>query len=201
MYVPTLETERLAIRPLALQDLDSCHQLYTDIGWTKPDYSESRNREEQRAWLQWSVMNYEQLARLHQPPFGERAVTLKEDGRFAGLVGYVPYLNAFGQLPYFGGAAGAGYTLEMGLFWAISPAHQGQGYATEAAQALIDYAFTTFRLKRIVAGTDYDNLASQGVMRRLGMRLERNPFPEPPWLQVVGILERGRDFNARTQRR
>ena len=26
-------------------------------------------------------------------------------------------------------------------------------------------------------------------MRKLGMRLERNPSPEPPWLQVVGVLE------------
>lgn len=37
--------------------------------------------------------------------------------------------------------------------------------------------------------TEYDNLASQAVMRKLGMRLERNPLLEPRWLQVVGILE------------
>jgi hypothetical protein len=28
-----------------------------------------------------------------------------------------------------------------------------------------------------------------GVMRKLGMHLERNPYPEPPWLQVVGVIE------------
>jgi hypothetical protein len=28
-----------------------------------------------------------------------------------------------------------------------------------------------------------------GVMRKLGMRIERNPFPDPPWLQVVGFIE------------
>ena len=37
--------------------------------------------------------------------------------------------------------------------------------------------------------TDYPNLASQGVMRRLGVRLERNPQSEPPWLQMVGVLD------------
>jgi hypothetical protein len=28
-----------------------------------------------------------------------------------------------------------------------------------------------------------------GVMRKLGMHLARNPYPEPSWLQVVGVLE------------
>jgi RimJ/RimL family protein N-acetyltransferase len=75
------------------------------------------------------------------------------------------------------------------LFYAVSPAYRRQGFATEAAQALADYAFRRLRLKRIVATTDYGNAASIGVMRSLGMRVERNPLAEPPWLQVVGILE------------
>src|ERR1700751_831918 len=78
---------------------------------------------------------------------------------------------------------------EVGLFYAITPALRGQGYATEAAQALVDYDFQQLRLKRIVATTTYENAASMGVMRKLGMRLERNPYAEPPWLQVVGVLE------------
>ena len=28
-----------------------------------------------------------------------------------------------------------------------------------------------------------------GVMRKIGMRIERNPYPEPSWLQIVGVLE------------
>ena len=63
------------------------------------------------------------------------------------------------------------------------------GYASEAAQALIDYAFQELRLKRIVATTSYDNIGSMGVMRKLGMRVEENLLGEPPWLQVVGVLE------------
>jgi ribosomal-protein-alanine N-acetyltransferase len=57
------------------------------------------------------------------------------------------------------------HTPEFGLYWAISPAHQRQGYATEAARAMIDYAFNSFKLKRIVATTTYDNTASMGVMQ------------------------------------
>jgi ribosomal-protein-alanine N-acetyltransferase len=44
-------------------------------------------------------------------------------------------------------------------------------------------------VKRVVATTTYENAASVRVMRKLGMRVERNPFPDPPWLQVVGLLE------------
>jgi hypothetical protein len=43
--------------------------------------------------------------------------------------------------------------------------------------------------RQIVAMTRYDNPASIGVMRKLGMRIEHNLLPDPPWLQVVGIIE------------
>jgi RimJ/RimL family protein N-acetyltransferase len=50
-------------------------------------------------------------------------------------------------------------------------------------------------LKRVVATTDYDNVASLGVMRKLGMRIEKNPRREPPWLQVAGIVDNNRGPN------
>ena len=39
-----------------------------------------------------------------------------------------------------------------------------------------------------MADMTYDNLASIAVMRKLGMRIERNPCRDPAWLQIVGIL-------------
>jgi RimJ/RimL family protein N-acetyltransferase len=77
----------------------------------------------------------------------------------------------------------------VGLFWTTAPEVQGRGYATEAAQALIAYAFTKMKVARIVATTEFDNEASMGVMRKLGMTILRNPLPEPHWFQVVGLLE------------
>jgi predicted acetyltransferase len=71
----------------------------------------------------------------------------------------------------------------------MSPAYQRQGYTTEAVHAMVSYAFGTLKLKRIVATTTHNNAGSMGVMRKLGMRIERNPYLDPPWLQVVGILE------------
>ncbi len=75
------------------------------------------------------------------------------------------------------------------MFWAISPAFQGQGFATEAARALTSYAFGTLKLGRIVATAELDNAASIPVMRGLGMRIERNPYSQPEWFQIAGIVE------------
>ncbi|MBN1965529.1 MAG: GNAT family N-acetyltransferase, partial [Anaerolineae bacterium] len=120
-------------------------------------------------------------------------VVQRETGILIGVAGFVPALNNYELLADFvpGQAANpAGRSaLELGLYYAIAPAHQRQGYASEAARALVAYAFDHLRLRRIVATTTHDNAASQGVMQRLGMRLLRNTQPEPPWLQVVGVLE------------
>jgi hypothetical protein len=63
---------------------------------------------------------------------------------------------------------------------------------TWIARALVDHAFEHLRLERLVATTTYVNAASIAVMRKLGMRIERNPYPSPPWLQVVGVLHHPR---------
>jgi RimJ/RimL family protein N-acetyltransferase len=193
--MPVLETPRLMVRPFVMEDLADAHRLF-DAELSGMDLTDDAGAslEERARWLQWSVLNYEHLARLHQPPYGDRAIVLREPVALIGSVGFVPCLMPFEQLPYFARGdepASLGRSSpELGLFWAVSPAHQRQGYATEAARAMVDYAFQQLRLRRVVATTEYDNLASIGVMRRLGMRIERNPLPEPPWLQVVGVLER-----------
>lgn len=58
---------------------------------------------------------------------------------------------------------------EVELLYALLPAHWGQGLATEAARAVLDHAFTTLPLTRILAGADPPNAASFAVMERLGM--------------------------------
>jgi RimJ/RimL family protein N-acetyltransferase len=188
MQIPVLETERLWIRPFARDDLEACHQLFDIEART-----EVQSLDERRQWLTWAVMNYVELDKLRQPPYGDRAVVLKSNGGLVGSVGLVPCLGPFGVLPSFGSAAdpqaARRHVPEVGLFWALSTAHRRQGYATEAARALIDFAFERLHLRRIVAETDYANERSMAVMRRLGMRLEKNPYLEPKWFQVVGVLE------------
>ena len=192
MRMPPLETERLLIRPFTMDDLSDIYRILdVELATADDDTAGAYALDERRQWLQWTILSYEELAKLYQPPYGERAVVLKQTEQLIGACGFVPCLNAFEQLPAFRsageGVAARLYSTEFGLFWAMSPAHQRQGYATEAATALIGYAFTELHLVRIVATTTYENAASIRVMQKLGMRIERNPYPDPPWLQVVGI--------------
>ncbi|HZW02522.1 MAG TPA: GNAT family N-acetyltransferase [Anaerolineaceae bacterium] len=186
--IPILTTERLVIRPFAPDDLDDVHRILDVENQPAP-----RPRAERAQFLEWTVRNYQELARLYQPPYGDRAVVERTSGELIGAVGLVPAYGPFGLLPYFSGQIEPERRNllwpEFGLFYAVSTRHQRQGYATEASRALIEYVFEALRPRRIVATTSRENIASQRVMVRLGMRLERNPYPEPEWFQVVGVLE------------
>ena len=204
LHLPALRTARLTIRPFVLDDLDAIHHLL-DVELRAVDFGTAGagTRDARREWLEWTVLNYRQLADLNQPPYGERAVVLDDDGSLIGACGFVPCLNAFAQIPSLSPtrlSAEGIYTAEVGLYYAFAPAHQRRGYATEAVKALITFAFAELMLHRIVATTTYDNEPSIGVMRRLGMRIERNPLPDPPWLQVVGVLDKPEIEPSRHQR-
>jgi ribosomal-protein-alanine N-acetyltransferase len=197
LKMPVLETDRLFIRPFEMEDLEAAHSLFDlDLNADILHAEKMVTREARAQWLQWIVLNYEQLANLNQPPYGDRAIVLKSTQKLIGSCGFVPCLSPFEQMPnfmYYDGSGNPGlYTTEVGLFYAISPSHQRRGYGSEAAQALVDYAFDSLHLKRVIATTDFDNIASMAVMRKLGMQIERNPLAEPPWLQVVGVLENNR---------
>lgn len=60
-----------------------------------------------------------------------------------------------------------GAPLEIG--WRLVPEHNGKGYATEAAKAIIAFAAEKVGATRLVAVADPDNIPSQRVMQRLGM--------------------------------
>ena len=59
------------------------------------------------------------------------------------------------------------------VLWALHPDAWGRGYATEVAQAALVYGFETLGLELIFAITLPDNLASQAVMKRLGLTYRR----------------------------
>ncbi len=186
------ETPRLHIRPFVLEDTPTIHRIL-DLcfgdGTLIDDPEALRERE---SWVQWSNLSALWHERMHQPPYQDMAVVHRESGTLVGSVGYAPVLAPIEQLPGLGTTAvgtPALFTAEVGLFWAIDPEHRGRGYATEAGQALLEHAFTHLRLKRIVATTEFDNTASQQVMVKLGMRLERNPLPTPPWFQILGVMD------------
>src|SRR5262249_41374951 len=59
------------------------------------------------------------------------------------------------------------------LGFAFLARHQGQGYAREAATAVLALASARFQLKRLLAITDPDNVASRTVLERVGFTFER----------------------------
>lgn len=188
LEVPELITARLRIRPFEQGDLHQVFQLL-DLELEGADPDDKGRMEARRRWLEWTVLSYSEFAQLHQPPYGDRAVTLRESGEIIGACGFAPCLAPFEQLGR-ESQYGTSYTAEVGLYYAISPRYRRKGYASEAARALVEFGFSELNLRRIVATTTYDNQGSMGVMRQLGMRIERNLFKEPAWFQVVGILDK-----------
>ena len=175
--LPVLRTPRLVIRPLGDADEDGL-----PIGARR-----ARRRRRSGAGSPGPWRPQAALADLHQPPYGERAVVLAATGELVGLVGLVPAVGPFDQLD--GSPPGGPWTPEFGLYWALAPAHRGNGYATEAAAALCRALFAALHPKRLIAMTERSNTASQAVMRRLGMTMRANHHDEPEWLQVVGVLD------------
>ena len=191
MRMPVLETERLLIRPFTLADLADVHSLLdADLDPTVFG-AQALALAERESWLRWTIAGYEENAKLLNPPYGDRAMELKGVGTLVGACGLVPAFGPFALLPSFGVEAGdpraARNRPEVGLYYALAPGHRGYGYATEAARALIDFAFGMMHTARVVATTTRDNAASIAVMKRLGMRVEENPHRG--WLEVAGVIE------------
>ena len=90
--------------------------------------------------------------------FGLWAAERRADGRLAGMIGLSRV--AAGDLP-------VGPCVEIG--WRLHPDVWGRGLASEGARAALDWGFGPGALTEILAFTAETNLASQAVMRRIGM--------------------------------
>lgn len=100
--------------------------------------------------------------------YGMYAVERKDDNIFMGTVG----LNNVEFKAHFTPAVEVAWRLDY-EFW-------GQGYATEAAHAVLDHAFNGLKIKEIVAFTVHDNTRSIHVMEKLGMVYdEKGDFDYP----------------------
>jgi ribosomal-protein-alanine N-acetyltransferase len=185
MEMPPLETERLLIRPFTDVDLPA---VLAVLGSSGPAATAATER-----YVRHGVLNAVVLAELRQPPYGDRAVVLRATGELVAVAGLVPAYGPFDQLrPADEEPARPRppslHRPEVGLFYHVRADVRRRGYATEAARALVDFAFGPMGLARIVATTERDNVASQAVMRRLGMQIHENARRGPGWFQVVGLL-------------
>ena len=149
-----LETGRLTLRRLALDDLDSLYALYTDPEIVRFIPDASRTYEETRKELEWHMHGWPE-----RPELGLWATIHKETGAFIGRCGLLPW-TIDGQA-------------EVEVAYLISRAYQGQGLATEAAEAILDYGFEALGLSRLVCLIDAENLASIRVAEKIGMAFEK----------------------------
>ncbi|HEY2566295.1 MAG TPA: GNAT family N-acetyltransferase, partial [Candidatus Aquirickettsiella sp.] len=82
------------------------------------------------------------------------AVELKSNREFIGFAGLLVV------------SFEAHFTPAVEIGWRLAFRHWGNGYATEAAKAIVDFAFSTLRLEKVVSFTVENNIRSRRVMER-----------------------------------
>ena len=156
----TIETERLILRPVEGRDWRAIHRYQSLPEVVRYLPHEPFTEDDACAFaLRWSEQARQaEQARPQSDEWPEMLVAQhKASGR---LIGHLPFEKFSPKYR----------TREIG--WVFAPGHQGQGYATEAARAVLGLAFEKLGLHRMVATCDPRNRASYRVMEKLGMRRE-----------------------------
>ena len=170
-------TARLLLREYAETDWPAVLEYQRDPRYLRFNPWEDRTEEQVRAFVQAFID-----ARSEQPRKRFAfAVTLKATGQVIGNC------NIRKNRP-------EDRVAEMG--YEIAPHYWGNGYATEAARAIVELGFGPLDLHRIAAWCIAENTASSHVLEKLGMRLEGR-LREQEWLKqrwwdtlLYAILER-----------
>jgi ribosomal-protein-alanine N-acetyltransferase len=155
--LPCLETARLFLRPLEGSDLDALHALWTDRQvrkylWDDGIISRERAAQEiRRSESDFDSHGYGQWGVFPLEAIGEPKTMIG----FCGL-------RRFGDPP------------EVEVLYGLAPKYWGRGLATEAARAVLGFGFEQAGVQQVLAGADAPNIASFGVMQRLGMTYSRN---------------------------
>lgn len=148
LTTPTLHTARLRLRPFTEADTDAIYALMSNAYvlryWDAPPWRE-------RAQAERFIARCQQMA---QEGSGVRlAIERTTDGLFIGWCVLAKWDPTYRS-------AMIGYCL-ADKAW-------GQGFATEAAGALLQWAFATLDLNRVQSGADTRNTASERVLEKLG---------------------------------
>jgi len=153
-----LETPRLLLREFELSDAIALEGILGDPV-TMEYYPAPFPRAEVEEWIRRNRGRYRDCG------FGIWAMLLKDSGELIGDCGcFVRELEELGGNAEF----------EMG--WHVRRDLWGRGYATEAAQACIGYAFSSLDAKRIIAMVRPENKSSCRVAEKIGMNCEKIIF-------------------------
>jgi len=180
-----LESDRLVLRRVVPDDLPFYARLHALPEVARYLYPGGRPRtpEETARWLRYTLASYEKLA------LGYLAVVRKADGALIGRCGLMDLvIESAPSTPeirrgWFGrdeAPADFALTYEAELGYTFDPAAWGQGFATEAARCVRDYARDVLRLPYAVSAILPQNVRSRRVAERAGARAESQ-------MDVIGL--------------
>jgi [ribosomal protein S5]-alanine N-acetyltransferase len=149
-----LKTQRLLLRHLEVGDLDALFALYRDPEIRQYFPDGVRTLAQTREELEWFVHGPTRRSGL-----GLWATVERGTGAFLGRCGLLPWEIA--GVP------------EVELAFLIDKARWGEGLATEAARAIVQYAREALGLARLICLITPGNAASVAVARKVGMSFER----------------------------
>jgi len=147
-----LETKRLFLRPLTMDDLDSFAHLVADPEVMRFSLKGPLSNQEAKEYLQSRILDH-----YAKHGFGLLAIIHKETNQLIGFAGLIFQTVDSENL------------IEVG--YRLHPSYWKQGLATEATQEIVKYAFTHLGLDRLICIIDPKNVASLSVAIRLGMGL------------------------------
>jgi [ribosomal protein S5]-alanine N-acetyltransferase len=170
-----LESARLVLRRIASEDLPFFTRIHALPQVAQHLYPGGRPRspEETAAWLQYTLASYEQLA------LGYLAVLRKQDRALIGRCGLMDFVVESAapehgiRRGWFGreqAPAGVAVTFECELGNTFDPAVWGQGFASEAARCVRDYARDVLRRSYAISAILPQNVRSRRVAERCGGR-------------------------------
>jgi [ribosomal protein S5]-alanine N-acetyltransferase len=156
---PTLETERLVLRPLSADEADSLHRISNEANvrlylWDNKHISEATIKS-------FIARSYRMFLKGRIGLFGVRMRRRQE------LLGFCGFVCLEGME-------------EPELWYELTQKVWGRGIATEAARACVLYAFDEVGMERVIACADSPNTASLRVMEKLGMAYLGNINPSTP---------------------
>jgi [ribosomal protein S5]-alanine N-acetyltransferase len=148
-----LETPRLVLRHLEPADLDALFALYRDPEIRRYFPDGTRTLAETKDELNWFRNGHSEF-----PELGLWATVERRSGAFLGRCGLLPW-EIDGKH-------------EVELAFLIDKARWREGFATEAARAIVEHARTALRIKRLICLILPGNAASAGVAEKVGMSYE-----------------------------
>ena len=145
-----LETERLILRPLTVEDYQACFKWCGDARVNEyMIYPLYKKAEDVKEWLKTLNTDEKHI---------DYGFVLKETGKLIGSGGI--YYHEERDI------WSIGYNLAFDAW--------GKGYTTEAISKIIEYAKNRFNIKEIYGTFAVDNIGSRRVMEKLGMTFERD---------------------------